>query len=101
MKHLIPDEIAERLVWKEPRANNETVEELQFPHVVSIKPLPCSDCNRPCKHQRVINGRKNVTPYTHWRYQCNVCMLYLHPETKVFSLNAQDVQNYYKIKNQT
>ena len=98
MKHLIPNELKDRLIWKEPRANSKDGE-MHFPYVERIVPLPCDDCNQECENLRVVSSRRNIVPCVYWRSQCNICKYYYNPETGKFDLDQASLRKYWTDKN--
>jgi hypothetical protein len=95
MKHLLPPELEDRLIWKKP--NSHDPETGQFPYVESIKhyPQPCEDCDATVVDRKLWH-RYTQNPIPHCKTQCLACKLYKNPETGKYDQDNKTVRKYWE-----
>ena len=95
MKHLVPEDISQLLVWEE--LNNHSGDSLQFPYVkqVNMPAKQCEDCGKVVCDRR-IEYKKYNHPTTHWRTNCKSCNLVHNPLTLQFDLTVKEAQAFFK-----
>lgn len=91
MKNLIPQELTDRLIWKEPRANS-AADDIQFPYVERIVPLPCEDCGKTLTKTRVVDSRRLQNPFPYINKVCRYCKKFAHPVTGEFCLENSELR---------
>ena len=92
----IPDELAGRLHWEQPRSNSNA-EQVHYPHVVKIDyPLrECEDCERFVEF-RCVNAKLNKKPMPHWKKTCSVCQMVQNPQTGKFDMTLQELSTFMR-----
>lgn len=88
MKDLIKQGIVEEVVDK-------TFEAAPKLYKIIHQPQPCEDCGKIVVN-RVVNCRKNIHPFPHYKTNCNICKLYKNPDTDKFDLNQSQIHYYYR-----
>jgi RNase P subunit RPR2 len=83
MNNQMPQEIAQRLVW---RAEKDGVKR--------IKPLQnhCEDCGITLTSNRTVHIKLNSQPVSHWRKMCSECRLCEHPHTGEYTITSNDLR---------
>lgn len=88
-----PQWLKDRMVFKRPKEERQA-ETPVLDHIV-YPPSACEDCGRMCDKPRTTSARKNQTPISHWRWQCNICRLYWNPETGAYDLNSASLREFW------
>lgn len=92
----LPPEIAELLIWKEPRLNSNS-DDLPFPIAIGVKGCvkPCEDCGRDCVNRR-LEIKFIQRPKPHWRTTCVNCKLTQNPTTGLFEIKGSESQAFFR-----
>lgn len=94
MKPELFDQRLRELAAVKPINRKNPTEGVEIRHVKHEK-RACEDCGKQVVNRRIWN-RILWTPDKHWRKTCSGCNLTQHPETGLYTLSHQTVQQVFK-----
>lgn len=94
----IPLEIRERIIWKKDKKVEGDPDS-----IVGFKeePSPCKDCNIMVENRTIrMSISRSQNHHAHIKHQCQICKMYMDPDTGVYNLQFHDLNSrFLKKKN--